>query len=446
VPALSLGLEHALRLEPMEVGRQSERARPTGDVAEPPGLLRFERLLCDVSSMLIAAAPADVPGRIEEALRAVVEFFGVDRAGLAELLPDDRAFVRAVHGRPGVPSVPANTPMAELPWLVGELAEGRVVRLRRLSDLPPEAHRDLEYAQRLGLRAHLQVPVFIQGRLRYALSITSFTSEVDWPDHLIPRLRILAETFVHAYEHARLERDRERLLDAERTARSEAELAVRVRDDFLSLAAHELRTPITALQLAIQALSRSEEGLLHHYLGTIERQIARLNLLVDQLLYVARIGGGELPIARSEIDLSDVARKVAALLEDPLRASGSRLAIDAPQAVVGNWDRARLEQVVTNLVSNAIKFGAGAPIEVIIRTHGNVAQLAVRDHGIGISAADQAHIFGRFERAVSSRHYGGLGLGLYIVQRVVEQLGGSVTCESALNEGSTFTVTLPRGG
>ena len=212
----------------------------------------------------------------------------------------------------------------------------------------------------------------------------------------------------------------------------------------MSLAAHELRTPVTALQLAIQALSRSGEVPLRRYLGTIERQIARLNLLVDQILYVARIGGGELPLARSEIDLSEVARKAVAQLEDPLRASRSQLAIEAPEPVIGNWDGARLEQVVTNLVANAIRFGAGAPIEVIVRPHGDAAQLVVRDHGIGISPADQQSIFGRFERAVSSTHYGGLGLGLYIVQRIVERLGGSVTCESALNEGSTFTVTLPR--
>jgi len=434
----------------MQQGSESGKARATGKMAELQAehLLRFERLLSDVSSMLIAAAPADVPGRIEEALRAVTEFFGVDRAGLSERAPDGRqVFIRVSYERTGVPLIPRDIPMADaLPWLAGELTDGRVVRIGRLSELPPGAHRDREFVQRFGVRAHLSVPVLMQGRWRYALAITSFTSEVDWPGDLIPRLRILAETFAHAYEHARVERERERLLDAERAARSEAELAVRVRDDFLSLAAHELRTPVTALQLAIQALSRSDQVPLRRYLGTIERQVARLNLLVDQILYVARIGGGELPLARSEIDLSEVARKAVAQLEDPLRASGSQLAIEAPEPVIGNWDGARLEQVVTNLVANAIRFGAGSPIEVIVRPHGDAAQLAVRDHGIGISPADQQRIFGRFERAVSSTHYGGLGLGLYIVQRIVERLGGSVTCESALNEGSTFTVTLPRSG
>jgi signal transduction histidine kinase len=435
----------------MNVRSESGQAPATGDVAEAQAevVLRFERLLSEVSSMLVGAAPADVADRIEEALHAVTVFFGVDRVGLGERSPDGRHFfIRIRYERPLLPpSFPTVTPMAEVaPWLVRELSEGRVVRVGRLSELPPEAHRELELCKQMDVQAFLAVPVLMQGRLRYALGISSVSSEVDWPNDLIPRLRILAETFAHAYEHARLERERERLLDAERAARSEAELAVRVRDDFLSLAAHELRTPVTALQLAIRALSRSEAVPAGRYLGTIGRQVARLNLLVDEILDVARVGGSELHLERSEVDLSDVARNAVARLEDPLRASGSRLAIDAPEAVVGNWDAARLEQVVTSLVSNAIKFGAGAPIEVIVREHGNAGQLVVRDHGIGISPADQARVFGRFERAVSSTHYGGLGLGLYIVQRTVEHLGGSVTCESTLNEGATFTVTLPRGG
>jgi signal transduction histidine kinase len=103
-----------------------------------------------------------------------------------------------------------------------------------------------------------------------------------------------------------------------------------------------------------------------------------------------------------------------------------------------------LEQVATHLVANAIKYGAGAAIEVVVRALGSAARLVVRDHGIGIPLADQSRIFDRFERAVSSENYGGLGLGLYIAQRVVEQLGGTLTCEGAPREGSTFLVTLPR--
>ena len=299
----------------------------------------------------------------------------------------------------------------------------------------------------------------MHGQWQYAVGVTSFTSEVDWPDALIPRVRLLAEMSAHAYEHSRLERERERLLGAEREAPSEAERAVRVRDDFLSLAAHELRTPVTALQLAFQSLARSEHAaagpqptlspearslIVRRRLGTIERQLSRLNLLIEQLLDVSLIVDGGLSMVRSEVDLSEVARRVLVQLEEPLRASESPVTIDAPEPVIGNWDCTRLEQVVTNLVANAVKYGSGKPIEVIVRARPEAAQLAVRDHGIGIAPSDQARVFGRFERAVPSEHYAGLGLGLYVVRHIVEQLGGNVTCESVPQQGSTFTVTLPR--
>jgi signal transduction histidine kinase len=420
-------------------------------VAEPRVelVLRFERLLSCVSSTLITASSAQMPGRIEEALRAVVEFFGVDRAMLGELEPGGRNIVvRATYGRPGVPlPVPVDsTTRVIAPWYTDELVHGRIVRLGRLSDAPPEAWRDREYAESFGLKAHLSIPVLMHGTWRYALAVDSYTSEVDWPDDLVPRLRILAEMFAHAYEHSCVERERERLLEA-------AQRAIHVRDDFLLLAAHELRTPFTSLQLAVQALSRSSaldqpgsaaSASARGFLRTIERQVANLNHLVDRLLDVLRIVGGELTGGRQEVDLADVARTAVTRLEQPLRVSRSTMAVDAPEPVVGSWDRASLEQVATHLVANAIKYGEGGPIEVVVRAQGNAAQLVVRDHGIGIPFEEQGRIFGRFERAVSSQQYGGLGLGLYLVQRVVEQLGGQVTCESAPREGSTFTVTLPR--
>jgi signal transduction histidine kinase len=315
-----------------------------------------------------------------------------------------------------------------------------------LAEAPSEASRDVEHGVQIGIKANLSVPVFMHGAWRYALTLGSYTFEVDWPDDLIPRLTILAEVFAHAYEHSCAERERERLLEA-------AQRAIHVRDDFLSLAAHELRTPFTSLQLAVQALSRSGaldqpgsavSSAARGFLGTIERQAANLNNLVDRLLDVLRIVGGELTGGRQEVDLVEVVRSAVAQLEQPLRVSRSTLTVDAPEPVVGSWHRGSLEQVVTHLVTNAIKYGDGAPIEIVVRAHGNAALLVVRDRGIGIPIEEQGRIFGRFERAVSSQHYGGLGLGLYIVQRVVEQLGGHVRCESAPREGSTFTVTLPR--
>jgi signal transduction histidine kinase len=119
------------------------------------------------------------------------------------------------------------------------------------------------------------------------------------------------------------------------------------------------------------------------------------------------------------------------------------LRFEAGENIVGRWDRARLDQVLTNLLGNAIKYGKGSALELTVRRLGAEARLSVRDHGIGIAPEHQARIFGRFERAVSERHYGGLGLGLWIAREVVDALGGTIRCESGLGQGSTFTVVLP---
>jgi signal transduction histidine kinase len=116
------------------------------------------------------------------------------------------------------------------------------------------------------------------------------------------------------------------------------------------------------------------------------------------------------------------------------------------KAIVGRWDRLRLEQVVTNLVSNALKYGERKPVDIVVSSNGFSATLAVRDQGIGIPPEHLERIFGRFERAVSSRHYGGLGLGLYIAHHVVEAMDGSIRVSSRPGHGSTFEVTLPLAG
>jgi signal transduction histidine kinase len=247
-------------------------------------------------------------------------------------------------------------------------------------------------------------------------------------------------------------RERDRLLAAEREARAAAERAIGVRDEFLAIAAHELRTPCTSLGLALQGLARMAKGgrleqsgpTVERLIDTALRQAANLNLLNERLLEVSSIASGQLTLTLSDVDLVGLVRSVVARASEPLRASRSALVLDAREPVVGRWDRCRLEHVVGNLLSNAIRYGAGAPIELGVQASGDRAWLVVRDHGTGIAPEDQARIFHRFERAAPYRHYGGLGLGLYIVGQTVERLGGRVECASKLGEGSTFTVVLPR--
>jgi PAS domain S-box-containing protein len=224
-----------------------------------------------------------------------------------------------------------------------------------------------------------------------------------------------------------------------------AQEALRARDEFLSIAAHELRGPLTSLHLAVQGLRRGRlpAAANDRVLELIEREDLRLARFVDELLDVGRIRSGQLRFDIEQVDLAEVVREVAARSAPELARAGSSLSIAATRAV-GQWDRFRLEQVVGNLLSNAIRFGLGKPIEIAVGEGGGRATVAVKDGGIGIPLEKQKRIFEPFERAVSMRHYGGLGLGLYIVRTIVEGLGGGVRVASRPGGGATFTVELPQ--
>jgi PAS domain S-box-containing protein len=233
---------------------------------------------------------------------------------------------------------------------------------------------------------------------------------------------------------------------------AELRQSVRARDEFLSIASHELKTPLTPILLQAQLLrrharqGRADPAELEERLDTMERNIERMTELLNQLLDVSRITADRLGLSTAEVDLAALTLDAIDRLREPLDASGSTLAVDASSPVTGNWDRLRLAQVITNLVSNAIKYGNGQPLAVRVERAGGVARLTVEDHGIGIAPADQARIFERFERAVSVRHYGGFGLGLWIARQFVEAMGGIIRVESELGRGSRFTVELPLGG
>ncbi|MES2261808.1 MAG: AAA family ATPase [Pseudomonadota bacterium] len=234
----------------------------------------------------------------------------------------------------------------------------------------------------------------------------------------------------------------------------EARDAIQVRDDFLAVASHELRTPLMPLQLQIHLIERHLPKLFENQesaawlsksLAMLKRQGKRLERLVNELLDIARITGGQLQLELAPVNLEEVTHEVMERLKESGESTpaGSTLTLRCATPVTGNWDRLRIEQVVTNLLSNALKYGQGKPIFIDIASNGVQAVIAVTDHGLGIEPAHLQRIFGRFERAVSARDFGGLGLGLYIVSEIVNTMGGSIEISSTLGEGSAFTVTLP---
>jgi signal transduction histidine kinase/CheY-like chemotaxis protein len=232
----------------------------------------------------------------------------------------------------------------------------------------------------------------------------------------------------------------------------EARLALSAREEFMAVAAHELRTPVAVLQLKLQHVELKQResvcGTCHlavpaDYAGAA-RQIARLGELIGGLLDVSRILGERVKLQPEDLDLGEVARDVIDRFADLASHSRSGIVLKCAEPVRGSWDRLAMERVFGNLLSNAIKFGGATPVEVRIRSEDAQAVIEVEDHGIGIAPEDVDRIFDRFERAVSWRHFGGLGLGLYITRRLVEEHGGTIAVTSEPAAGSLFTVHLPR--
>jgi len=229
--------------------------------------------------------------------------------------------------------------------------------------------------------------------------------------------------------------------------------AVRVRDEFISICSHELKTPVTSMKLQFQMAERqlkkndarvySKDAVERRTKITI-KQLDRMNNLIEDMLDVSRLATGRLQFNLEVIDLCILTAEIVERFSDQFVVLGVRIDFESCVHSVDIFgDRYRIEQVISNLLSNAMKYGAGKPIQVKVSTDKSHAFLTVTDQGIGISKENLERIFNRFERAISAANISGLGLGLYISQQIVEAHGGRIWAESIPNQGSIFTVELP---
>ncbi len=252
-----------------------------------------------------------------------------------------------------------------------------------------------------------------------------------------------------------LEENRRQLVQAQ-LAQEEAQKGIVVRDEFLSIASHELKTPLTSLYMQLQLVARffkdpqkvdrEKAGFL---LGKSLKACEQLNLMLNELLDMTRIRAGKLVLNRRETDFRVALTETVLQISEEIAKSGSSVEVIAEEPVMGQWDPNRILQVVSNLLSNALKYGEGKPIVVSLKrdSAANSVRLQVKDHGIGIAPDVQKIIFERFERGVSVDKISGLGLGLYIVRMIVEAHSGRVWVESdAEVGGALFTVELPLSG
>ncbi len=317
--------------------------------------------------------------------------------------------------------------------------KSRMGVVRSKEDLLPEAgdRHHLELLLAMGVRSFVIVPVSARERTFGAIAFAhssdkEFTVEDRFFAEEIGRRAGLAIENALLYESA--------------------QKAIEMRDEFLSIASHELKTPLTSLKLYAQVtelkMARDPAVVLKpEYLGKLlsqfKVQIDRIGRLVDDMLDISRLDRKKLTIHREQFNLVELVSEVIERLSAQVASAGCEFKVSHPGEVVGNWDRFRIEQVITNILSNALKFSPSSLIAISVNRIGDNVELRVRDQGKGIAEADHQRIFQQFERAVSYNEVSGFGLGLFIAKQIVDMHEGSIRVESELGKGAEFIVSLP---
>jgi signal transduction histidine kinase len=419
----------------MEKRAQEERARVEAEFLANCSAVLARSL--DVTATLQTLARLTIPHVADWCVIDIVREDGtIERVATAHAMPEREELLAELQLR-YPPRPDSGQPAARV------LRSGQPELLEDVDDEVLAAHAvDADHAAlltSLALRSNLAVPLVAREKTLGVINLAFAESGRRYGSEELRVALDLAARAALAIDNARLYQ--------------QARDAVRVREEFLSVAGHELRTPLTAVQihleLAVRAVQRApvQPDRVHDpkkRLQDADRLLRRLSGLVEQLLDVSRFGSGRLVLQPEEVDLSALAQEVIDRLKEEAARSGTPLALSAAPAVTGRWDRARLDQVLSNLLSNALKYGLGRPIDVEVRGEGGDAIAVVRDRGIGIAAESHARIFSKFERAASERQFGGLGLGLWICREIVEAMQGRIQVESSPGNGAVFTVRLPR--
>ena len=234
---------------------------------------------------------------------------------------------------------------------------------------------------------------------------------------------------------------------SERKRQEQAEQAVRMRDEFLAIASHELRTPLSTLVLRLGLLERHAiTGNMAQVQASVDRakdQTERMRRLVDRLLDVSQLASGRLELELEDGDLGEVVKEAVERFSEVASNAKCEIRLTAPSGIIARVDKFRLDEAIGNVISNAIKYGPGKPITVDLKAKDGKATLVVQDRGIGIPPDDLSRVFGRFERTTISHNYGGLGLGLYIANQVIEQHEGSIRAENRSGGGVRIVIELP---
>lgn len=290
----------------------------------------------------------------------------------------------------------------------------------------------------LGIASYMVLPIVVRGEVMGVLTIASSSSERHYDESDLSFAEELARRCGVAIDNSRLYQD--------------ALKTIQAREDFLSVASHELRTPLSPLRMQFEMALRyaklvpdtySNRRDLVELMEGAGEQMDRLMSLVDTLLDVTRITAGRMSLRLEKIDLVPLFCGVIDRFNPILKKAGANLDLNLPTSLIGMFDATRIEQVLSNLISNAIKFGEGKGVKVTLAVEAHEARFSVSDQGIGVAPQDRERVFGRFERAAPSTSYRGLGLGLFIAREIVEAHSGKITVESAPGKGATFSVRLP---